>query len=149
MVLSTNLLDLDADALRQLLIVQDRELSWGQTKSDQLTHELALHERWCFWVKTERLPAEHAQLFAETVEADLAAMTEELEQLSRKPSASKGQAKRKPRPHELPRTEVRHEPDTTCASGWQMKRIGEKVAGKLDYIPGSFRALHHFRGKGA
>ncbi len=97
-------------------------------------------------MKAERLPAEQAQLFEETVEADLAAMTEELEQLSGKPSAAKGQAKRKPLPPELPRTEVRHEPDsTTCACGCQMKRIGEDVAEKLDYTPGTFSALRHIR----
>ena len=78
MVLPANLHELDADALRSLLIEQDRELTRRQTKIDQLTHELSLHKRWRFGVKTERLPAEQAQLFEETVEADLAAMTEEL-----------------------------------------------------------------------
>jgi hypothetical protein len=43
MALPTNLHALDADALRQLLIAQDRELTWRQTKIDQLTHELSLH----------------------------------------------------------------------------------------------------------
>jgi transposase len=150
MVLPANLHALDADALRRLLIAQDRELTWRQTKIDQLTHELALHKRWRFGVKTERLPAEQAQLFEETVEADLAAMTKELEQLSGKPPAAKGQAKRKPLPPELPRTEIHHEPDsTTCACGCQMKRIGEDVAEKLDYTPGTFSVERHIRGKWA
>ena len=100
MALPPNLHALDADALRQLLIAQDRELVWRQTKIDQLTHELSLHKRWRFGVKTERLPVEQAQLFEETVEADLAAMTEELEQLSGKPASAKGQPKRKPLPPE-------------------------------------------------
>lgn len=146
MALPINLHALDADALRQLLIAQDRELTWRQTKIDQLTHELSLHKRWRFGVKTERLPVEQAQLFEETVEADLAAMTEELEQLSGKPSEGKRKAKRKPLPPELPRTEIHHEPDsTTCACGCQMKRIGEDVAEKLDYTPGTFSALRHIR----
>ncbi len=146
MALPTNLHALDADALRQLLIAQDRELTWRQTKIDQLTHELSLHKRWRFGVKTERLPVEQAQLFEETVEADLAAMTEELEQLSGKPPSAKGKAKRKPLPPELPRTEIHHEPDsTTCACGCQMQRIGEDVAEKLDYTPGTFSALRHIR----
>ena len=150
MPLPTNLHELDADALRRLLIAQDRELTWRQTKIDQLTHELALHKRWRFGVKTERLPVEQAQLFEETVEADLAAMTEELEQLSGKASAAKGQAKRKPLPTELPRTEIHHEPDsTTCACGCQMQRIGEDVAEKLDYTPGTFSVERHIRGKWA
>ncbi|WP_161493390.1 IS66 family transposase, partial [Zoogloea sp. LCSB751] len=148
MALPTNLHELDADALRKLLIAQDRELTWRQSKIDQLTHELSLHKRWRFGVKTERLPLEQAQLFEETVEADLAAMTEELEQLSGKPASAKGQAKRKPLPPELPRTEIHHEPDSTaCACGCQMKRIGEDVAEKLDYTPGSFSVERHVRGK--
>jgi len=148
MALPTNLHELDADALRRLLIAQDRELIWRQTKIDQLTHELALHKRWRFGVKTERLSAEQAQLFEETVEADLAAMTEELERLSGKLASAKGQPKRKPLPPELPRTEIRHEPDsTTCACGCQMKRIGEDVAEKLDYTPGTFSVERHIRGK--
>lgn len=56
-----------------------RELIWCQTKIDQLTHELSLHKRWRFGVKTERLPVEQAQLFEETVKADPASMTEELD----------------------------------------------------------------------
>ncbi len=91
MALPPNLHALGADALRQLLVAQNRELVWRQAKIDQLTHELSLHKRWRFGMKTERLPAEQAQLFEETVEADLAAMTEELAQLSGKPSAAKGQ----------------------------------------------------------
>ena len=146
MALPPNLHELDADALRQLLIAQDRELVWRQAKIDQLTHELSLHKRWRFGVKTERLPAEQAQLFEETVEADLAAMTEELERLSGKSASAKGQPKRKPLPPELPRTEIHHEPDsTTCACGCQMKRIGEDVAEKLDYTPGTLSALRHIR----
>lgn len=148
MVLPANLHELDADALRQLLLAQNRELVWRQAKIDQLTHELSLHKRWRFGVKTERMPAEQAQLFEETVEADLAAMTEELERLSGKSASAKGQAKRKPLPPELPRTDIHHEPDsTTCTCGCRMKRIGEDVAEKLDYTPGSFRVERHIRGK--
>ncbi|MBS0353199.1 MAG: transposase [Proteobacteria bacterium] len=129
--------------MRSPLIAQDQELTSRQSKIDQLTHELALHKRWRFGVKTERLPAEQAQLFEETVEADLAAMTEELEQLSGKPSEPKGQAKRKPPPPELPSTEIHHEPDATfCTCGCQMKRIGEDVAQKLDYSGGGNAHLH-------
>jgi transposase len=131
----TNLHELDADALCRLLIAKDRELTWRKTKIDQLTDELSLHKRWCFGVYTERLPLLQAQLFEETVEAYLAALTEELEQLSGKPSA----AKRKPLPPELSRTVIHDGPDsTTCACGCQMKRIGEDVAEKLGYTPCSF-----------
>ena len=101
-----------------------------------------------FGVKAERLPVEQGQLFEETLAADMAAITEELAQLSE--AKPKGQAKRKPLPPDLPRTEIHHEPEsTTCACGCQLQRIGEDVAEKLDYTPGTFTVERHIRGKWA
>ena len=95
MSLPAHLDQLSADELRQLaqqlaaqvasqtrllteqdarLADKDKELHWRQTRIDQLTHELALHKRWRFGVKTEHWPLEQRQLFEETVDADLAAM---------------------------------------------------------------------------
>jgi transposase len=100
---------------------------------------VAYYKRHYFGVKAERLPVEQGQLFEETLAADMAAMTEELAQLSE--TKPKGQAKRKPLPPELPRTEIHHEPEsTTCACGCQMKRIGEDVAEKLDYTRAPLRS---------
>jgi transposase len=46
--------------------------------------------------------------------------------------------------------EIRHEPDTTtCACGCQLRRIGEDVAEKLDYVPGVLSVERHIRGKWA
>ena len=152
MPLPANFDHLDADALRQLLIEQERELVWRQSKIERLTHELALYRRQRYGVRAERLSAEQARLFEETTDADLAAMSEELEQLQAdsKVAAPKGQARRKALPPELPRTEICHEPEsTTCACGCQMKRIGEDVAEKLDYTPGHFTVERHIRGKWA
>ena len=149
-VLPANFHELDADYLRQLLVAQDREPCWGHTKIEQLTHEPSLHKRWRFGVRTERLPAEQPQLVEETVEADLAVMTEKLAQLSGIPVLTKNQAKRKPRPPELPCTESYHEPDsTTCPCGCQMTRIGEDVAEKLDYTSSTFSVEPHIPGKWA
>ena len=169
MSLPAHLDQLSADELRQLaqqlaaqvasqtrllteqdarLADKDKELHWRQTRIDQLTHELALHKRWRFGVKTEHWPLEQRQLFEETVDADLAAMETELAQLSTTSAKPKGQAKRQPLPAHLPRTEIHHEPDsTTCACGCQLRRIGEDVAEKLDYTPGSFTVERHIRGK--
>ena len=169
MSLPTHLDQLSADELRQLaqqlaaqvasqtrllteqdarLADKDKELHWRQTRIDQLTHELALHKRWRFGVKTEHWPAEQRQLFEETIDTDLAAMETELAQLSTPSAKPKGQAKRQPLPAHLPRTEIHHEPDsTTCACGCQLRRIGEDVAEKLDYTPGSFTVERHIRGK--
>ena len=47
-------------------------------------------------------------------------------------------------------TDIHHEPDsTTCTCGCQLKRIGEDVAEKLDYVPGVFSVERHIRGKWA
>ena len=155
MSLPANLDQLRAEQLRVLLVEQevrladkDKELHWRQTRIDQLTHELALHKRWRFGVKTEHWPVEQRQLFEDTLDADLAAMETELAQLATTPAKPKGQAKRLPLPAHLPRTEIRHEPDsTTCACGCQLRRIGEEVAEKLDYTPGTFTVERHIRGK--
>jgi len=59
-----------------------------------------------------------------------------------------GQPKRQVLPPELPRIEIRHEPNsTTCTCGCQLQRIGEDCAEKLDYIPGVFSVERHIRGK--
>ena len=143
MPLPAHLDRLNADQLRCLLIE-------SQARIDKLTYELAYYKRQRYGVKAEHLSPEQAQLFEETADADLAAMTEELEQLSTSPAKEKSQAKRKPLPAELPRTEIHHEPkSTSCACGCQMKRIGEDVAEKLDYTPGTFTVERHIRGKWA
>ena len=143
MPLPAHLDRLNADELRGLLIE-------SQAKIDKLTYELAYYKRQRYGVKAEHLSPEQAQLFEETADADLAAMAEELEQLSASPAKEKAQAKRKPLPTELPRTEIHHDPEsTTCACGCQMKRIGEDVAEKLDYTPGTFTVERHIRGKWA
>ena len=137
----------------QLLASKDQELHWRQIKIEQLTHEISLHRRWRFGAKTEQFSVAQAQLFDETIDADLAAIEEELEQLkSAAPSEgpAKAKPKRAPLPAGLPRTDIHHEPDfTTCACGCQMTRIGEDVAEKLDYTPGTFTVERHVRGKWA
>jgi transposase len=155
MTLPANLDQLTTDELRELVLSQaavitrnDQELNWRQAKIDKLTHEVAYYKRHYFGVKAEHLPAPQGQLFEETIAADMAAITEELAQLSE--AKPKGQAKRTPLPPDLPRTEIHHEPESTaCACGCQMKRIGEDVAEKLDYTPGTFTVERHIRGKWA
>ncbi len=140
---------LSAEELRDLVRHQATELAWRQAKIDKLTQELALHKRWRFGARTEQWPAEQRHLFEEAVEADLAAIEQELAAL--KPASAtteKRQPKRAPLPPELPRTDIRHEPDsTTCRCGCTLRRIGEDVAEKLDYTPGTFTVERHIRGK--
>lgn len=125
----------------------DRELNWRQVKIDKLTHEVAYYKRHYFGVKAERLPLEQRELFEESWRRTWPRSPKSWRSSETKP---KGQAKRKPLPPELPRTEIHHEPESTaCACGCPMKRIGEDVADKLDYTPGTFTVERHIRGKWA
>ncbi|MFJ1260720.1 IS66 family transposase, partial [Cupriavidus sp. CuC1] len=84
----TDLNDLSPEQLRTLaaeLIAQvgekDRELRYRQTRIDQLTHEISILKRLKFGKRSEQLNAEQASLLDETIDADLAAIETELEQL--------------------------------------------------------------------
>ncbi len=119
---------------------------------DKLTHENAVLKRLKFAAQSERFNAEQRSLLEETLEADLQAVAQEIERLvpNAAPQPERQHPRRQPLPAPLPRREVRHEPDsTTCACGCAMKRIGEDVAEKLDYVPGVFTVERHIRGKWA
>ena len=128
-----------------------REVTFKSTKVDQLTHELAQYKRLRFGKSSEKLDAAQTSLLEETLDADLAAIEEELKQLRPPPKTDdKQQPRRTPLPANLPRVDVHHEPEsTTCACGCALKRIGEDVAEKLDYAPGVFTVERHVRGKWA
>ncbi|TDS69600.1 IS66 family transposase [Comamonas sp. JUb58] len=131
------------------------ELKHSQALNAKLTHENALLKRMKFAAQSERYNAEQKSLLEDEIEADLAAVAIEIEQLQPPETAPelKQQPKRQPLPANLPRREIRHEPEsTTCSTpdcGCQMKRIGEDMAEKLDYVPGVFTVERHIRGKWA
>jgi transposase len=140
-------------SMLQAAAAKDQELAFKQTLIDKLTHENALLKRMKFAAQSERFSHEQKSLLEDEIEADLAAVASEIDGLSQAqtPTTSeKKQAKRLPLPAHLPRREIRHEPpSTTCSCGCQMKRIGEDVAEKLDYVPGVFSVERHIRGKWA
>jgi transposase len=154
MVVEPQLLEsLSAEQLRELtarLMVQVRHQS---ALLEKLTHENALLKRMKFAAQSERFNPEQKSLLEDAIEADLAAVACEIDALAQASTAAtteKKQARRLPLPAHLPRREVRHEPaSTTCACGCQMKRVGEDVAEKLDYVPGVFSVERHIRGKWA
>ena len=154
--------DLDAlspDELRTLaaqLMAQvgenERELRYRQTRIDQLTHEIAALKRLHFGKRSEQLNVEQMSLLNEAIDADLAALEIELEQLQSNtaPDKQRQKPKRAPLPPHLPRTDIHHEPDDiTCSCGCQRVRIGEDTSEKLDYTPGVFTVERHIRGKWA
>lgn len=119
-------------------------------QNEHYKHELAILRRHRFARKSEVLNQQQRSLLDDLVEEDLAGIEEELQQRSPAPpkAASKAAPKRKPLPAELPRTAIHHEPeDTLCTCGCQMKRIGEDISEKLDYIPGTSTVEQHVRGK--
>ena len=135
---------------------KDREILYRQTRIDQLTHEMAVLKHWKFGRSREQLDQAQASLLDEAIDADIAAIEEELEQLapSTKTNAeTRKQPKRAALPPELPRVEMHHEPAstncTTAGCGCTLKRIGEDVSEKLDYTPGLFTVERHIRGKWA
>lgn len=142
----------------EVIARKDQDILYRQTKIDQLTHEMAVLKRWKFGKSREHLDVTQASLLDEAIDGDIAAIEVELAQLAPAPAAKSDTApqalpKRAPLPANLPRREVRHEPaSTTCQApgcGCQMKRIGEDVAEKLDYVPGVFTVERHVRGKWA
>jgi transposase len=139
--------------LDQTITAKDREILYRQAKIDQLTHEMAVLKRWKFGRSREQLDAGQVSLLDETIDADIAAIEQELQDLAAPAAPAKEprqQPKRAALPPELPRVELHHEPDsTTCACGCQLKRIGEDVSEKLDYTPGVLTVQRHVRGKWA
>jgi transposase len=140
-------------SLDQAITSKDREILYRQAKIDQLTHEMAVLRRWKFGRSREQLDAAQTSLLDETIDADIAAIEQELEDLAPAAKTDKEPAskpKRAALPAELPRVDMHHEPDsTTCGCGCQLKRIGEDVSEKLDYTPGVMTVERHIRGKWA
>ena len=119
---------------------------------EKLSHELATLKRHKYAQRSEQMNDLQASLWNELVEGDLAAIEIELAQLSvvDATAQTKKQPKRAPLPAELPRTLIHHEPEKNlCNCGCQLKRVGEDVSEKLDYVPGEFTVERHIRGKWA
>lgn len=152
MITEQNIDAMDAAQLRELAARLLGEVKHKNALIDKLTHENAVLKRLKFAAHSERFNAEQRSLLEEALDADLQAVSEEIERLAPMAAApcEREQPKRQPLPASLPRREVRHEPEnTTCSCGCQMKRIGEDVAEKLDYQPGVFTVERHVRGKWA
>jgi hypothetical protein len=130
-------------ALRQ----QNQEIHWKDLKIAQLTHEMAILKRWRFGKAAEAFHGLQRSLLEESIDEDLGAIEVELDAVRETPRRQRVPV-RAHLPVGLPRVEIRHEPETTvCGCGCPMKRIGEDVAEKLDYLPGTFQVERHIRGK--
>jgi hypothetical protein len=102
-----------------------------------------------FAAQSERFSPEQKSLLEDEIEADMAAVASEIAALAQTQTPATPEKKQAKRLH-LPAHPPRHEPaSTTCACGCQMKRVGEDVAEKLDYVPGAFSVERHIRSKWA
>ena len=149
---SSDLNQMSEEQLRAMMTRLLGELRHSQALCAKLTHENALLKRMKFAAKSEHFNTEQRSLLDDEIEADLAAVSEEIAQLQppQAAPAAKAQPKRQPLPAELPRKIIHHDPaSTTCACGCQLKRIGEDIAEKLDYEPGVFTVERHIRSKWA
>src|SRR6185312_7034293 len=149
-VTTSDLSLLDAEQLRELLGHSQREVAAMKLLVEKMTNEMAVLKRLKFAAKSEAYSPEQRSLLEEAIDADIAELEGEIDKVQGKPAAGddKQQPKRQPLPVSLPRREVRHEPEsTTCRCGQAMKRIGQDVAEKLDYVPGVFTVERHVRGK--
>jgi transposase len=126
---------------------QSAQLHVKDLTISKLTHEMAILKRWRFGKASEAFHGLQRSLLEESIDEDLGAIEVELEVL-RAPVMPKKVPVRAHLPVDLARVEIRHEPDSTvCPCGCQMVRIGEDVAEKLDYVPGTFQVERHIRGK--
>jgi len=121
---------------------RERELHYKDTKIAALTAEIARLRRVQFAAKSEQLNPDQRALFDEALEADIAAVEEELDALraAAAPRPARNVPKRQALPPELPRVETRHEPEScTCGQcGGDLTLIGEHVSEKLDCKPLEF-----------
>ncbi len=145
---------LSAEQLREMTARLMTQLRHQGALLEKLTHENALLKRMKFAAQSERFNPEQKSLLQDEIEADLAAVASEIDALQQGHTAASPQEKRQPKrlplPANLPRREIRHEPESsTCRCGCLMRRIGEDVAEKLDYVPGVFSVERHIRGKWA
>jgi len=98
----------------------------------------------------EQLGGEQGLLLEDAVDADIAAIEQELINLGGPPAEQKAvsQPNRQALPPELPRIQIPHEPHCiTYMCGCPMQRIGQDITEKLDFIPGVLRVEEHIRGK--
>jgi transposase len=143
---------LDAAGLKSLVTSLQAQIAWKDAQLAKITFEIAQLRRIKYGRGSEQMDSTQKPLFEESVEEDLAALEQELDDLQSVKALEPGKQtpKRTALPAALPRIEYRHEPaSTVCACGCELKRIGEDVSEKLDYTPGVFSVDRHIRGKWA
>ena len=150
---SVDLNQLSESEVRALAAQMQSTIQRLTVEKEHLTHEIALLRRHRFGQRSEAQGTSPQQsLLRDLVDEDLAAIESELETLNEPVTETRQRSKprRQSLPAQLPRTEIRHDPEsTTCGCGCQLTRIGEDISEKLDYEPGTFSVERHIRSKWA
>ena len=130
------------ESLDQKVKTMGKKIHRDQTVIEKLTYEIAQLKRLKFAKRSEQMNPEQASLLDDLIDTDIAAIEAELQALQTAPTATekKQKPKRTALPAEFPRTLIHHEPDNThCPCGCALKRIGEDVSEKLDYMRRIYR----------
>jgi len=145
MKLDVNNLPEDPILLKEIILGLDKKLSY-------LQEQIRLLQNQIFGKKSEKRPKgddRQISLFneAEVVEPPA---TEAVQQTIEVAGHSRAKRGRKPLPADLPRVDVMHdlpEAEKQCPCGCQLKRIGQEICEKLDYIPAKLQVQRHIRYK--
>jgi transposase len=143
----------DPEALKRIIASMAQDALAAEVEIAKLRFQLARYRRAEFGRSSERLAreADQLELAIEALEEDQAeqiaaasptlAAAIEAAALAQKPA-------RRPLPKHLPREEVWHAAPGACpACGGALRRIGDDVTETLDYVPGRFKVVRHFRAK--
>ncbi len=145
----------DIASLRAIIAAQAAELKDRTLEVERLKIQLARLKRMAFGRSSEKIARdiEQLELALEDLEAEAAdASPEEVVAKASVPETdgetapAKARCPRRVLPEDLPREEIRHQPDGSCAQcGGVMRQVGEDVTEILDYVPGHFRVIRHAR----
>lgn len=139
----------DPAALKEIIAAFATESHRSALKIDYLEEQIRLLRNEIFGRKSEKRPVPDPRQLTLFTESDDLPEAPEPQNI---PVAGHKRRKggRKPLPAELPRVEVIHdleESEKTCPCGCRLKRIGDEVCEKLDYVPARLQVERHIRYK--
>jgi len=139
----------DPIQLKQIIVNLDKNY---QDRLSYLLDQVRLLQNQIYGKKSEKrlcLDDKQICLFNEA-QVDNHPQADETAETIQVASHSRVKRGRKPLPADLPRVDIIHdlsEDQKMCACGCQLKRIGQEVCEKLDYIPARVQVERHIRYK--
>ena len=148
----TNLLhQIVTDLVNEVISLKDKNISL----EDQLTHlqeQLTLLKKQRFGKSSEKLDSQIAELEAKIEECELLEAASDQAREDKQDSTSteeksKNTPKRQRLPEHLERIDEVLNPDPICpdCGGESFRKIADDISESLEYIPASFKVIHHIR----